>query len=145
IWVDMDPNRARHRRLVPRLAMAGALAAVIVVGFVFFFTRSHAPTGPSWEVMGLPGKPSLRPGEVLQTDAQSEAQVKIANIGQLTVDRNTRIRLLLTQTNEHRIALDHGKVEATTWAPPRLFIVETPSATAVDLGCKYTLEVQRDG
>jgi len=26
-----------------------------------------------------------------------------------------------------------------------IFIVETPLATAVDLGCKYTLEVQEDG
>jgi hypothetical protein len=61
------------------------------------------------------------------------------------MDPNTRIRLLVTQSDQHRIALDRGKLEATTWAPPRLFIVETPSATAVDLGCKYTLEVQEDG
>jgi hypothetical protein len=26
-----------------------------------------------------------------------------------------------------------------------LFIVETPAATAIDLGCKYTLEVEEDG
>jgi hypothetical protein len=32
-----------------------------------------------------------------------------------------------------------------TWAPPRLFIVETPTATAIDLGCKYTLEVEENG
>jgi hypothetical protein len=32
-----------------------------------------------------------------------------------------------------------------TWAPPRLFVVETPSATAVDLGCRYTLDVEDDG
>jgi hypothetical protein len=73
------------------------------------------------------------------------AQVKIANIGQLTIDPNTRIRLLVTRSDEHRIALDRGKLEATTWSPPRLFIVETPSARAVDLGCKYTLEVEEDG
>jgi len=69
----------------------------------------------------------------------------MANIGQLTIDHNTRIRLLVTQSDQHRIALDRGKLEAITWAPPRLFIVETPSATAVDLGCKYTLKVEEDG
>jgi hypothetical protein len=36
-------------------------------------------------------------------------------------------------------------VEAQTWAPPRLFIVDTPSASAIDLGCKYSLQVQEDG
>jgi hypothetical protein len=30
-------------------------------------------------------------------------------------------------------------------APPRLFVVETQAATAVDLGCVYTLEVGDDG
>jgi hypothetical protein len=34
---------------------------------------------------------------------------------------------------------------ARTWAPPRLFVVDTPSSTAVDLGCIYSCEVQRDG
>ena len=51
----------------------------------------------------------------------------------------------MTHANEHRIALDHGKLEASISAPPRLFVVETPLAAAVDLGCKYTLEVQDDG
>jgi hypothetical protein len=32
-----------------------------------------------------------------------------------------------------------------TWAPPRLFVIDTPSGSAVDLGCRYTLEVQKDG
>jgi hypothetical protein len=136
-----------RRRWVAAAVSAGALAAALLA--VIFLMRNLGPTGPpigpSWEVTGLPGTPLLRPGEALQTDSSSEAQVKIADIGQLTVDRNTRIRLLVTQADEHRIAVDRGKVEATTWAPPRLFIVETPSATAVDLGCRYTLEVEDDG
>jgi hypothetical protein len=93
----------------------------------------------------MAGTSRLQPGEVLQTNNSSEALVKISTIGQLIVSPNTRIRLLVTKANEHRIALDRGKVEAQTWAPPRLFVVDTPSATAVDLGCKYSLEVQEDG
>jgi hypothetical protein len=112
---------------------------------VIVFVRTRLPESPSWEVSGLPGTARLRPGEALQTDSASQALIKIANIGQLTVDPNTKVRLLVTQANEHRIALDRGKVEATTWAPPRLFVVETPSANAIDLGCKYTLEVEEDG
>src|SRR5262249_19389496 len=135
-----NPNASRHRWL-PGAALAGILAVAVL--FIVLLTENAAL--PSWEVTGLPGTSRLRPGEILQTDSSSEAQIKIANIGQLTIDPNTRIRLLVTQRDEHRIALDRGKVEATTWAPPRLFIVETPSATAIDLGCKYTLEVQDDG
>jgi ferric-dicitrate binding protein FerR (iron transport regulator) len=144
IWREIHEARpaSRRRRWIPQVALAGLAVAIAL--FVIF-SRSNVPEGPSWEVAGLSGTVRLRPGEVLQTDSSSEAQVKIANIGQLTIDPNTRIRLLVTQSDQHRIALDRGKLEATTWAPPRLFIVETPSATAVDLGCKYTLEVEEDG
>src|SRR4030095_9912154 len=134
---------ATRRRWLPRAALAGILAVALL--FIVPLTETRRAGLPSWEVTGLTGTSRLRPGEVLQTDSSSEAQIKIANIGQLTIDPNTRIRLLVTQRDQHRIALDRGKVEATTWAPPRLFIVETPSATAIDLGCKYTLELQDDG
>jgi hypothetical protein len=69
----------------------------------------------------------------------------VADIGRLSIDPNTSIRLLETREDEHRIALARGKMEAFIWAPPRLFFTETPSAVAVDLGCAYTLEVEEDG
>src|SRR5262245_35909028 len=131
-------------RWAPRLAVATAVLAACVAAVIYIGGKQGAKA-PSWEVFGLPGTERLRPGEVLQTDSSSEAQIKIANIGQLALDHNTRIRLLETQPGQHRIALDRGKIEALTWAPPRLFLVETPSAVAVDLGCKYTLQVEEDG
>jgi hypothetical protein len=143
IWNEVSQVRqAPHpRRWIPVAALASLVLGAVVV---FIFIRNN-PNGSSWEVSGLSGTMRLRPGEVLQTDSSSKAQVKIANIGQITVDPNTRIRLLVTRSDQHRIALDRGRLEATTWAPPRLFIVETPSAAAVDLGCRYTLEVEDDG
>jgi len=144
MWGQIQSPSIPQRRWIGRVAFAGAIGLPLVV-FVVMFLWNRSLTGPSWEVTGLPGIVRLHPGEVLQTDSSSEAQIKIANIGQMTIDPNTRIRLVRTQPNEHRIALDRGKVEAMTWAPPRLFIVDTPSATAVDLGCKYTLEVEEDG
>jgi hypothetical protein len=41
--------------------------------------------------------------------------------------------------------MERGQLHATISAPPRLFIVETPSAVAVDLGCSYTLKVDKAG
>lgn len=123
-------------------AIAIAFAALAMTVLL----NQHVPVGgPSWEVAQLEGKRELRVGEELRTGATSEARVKIADIGQLTVSPNSRLRLLETRKDEHRIALERGKVEALTWAPPRLFFVETPSAVAVDLGCRYTLEVEDDG
>jgi len=146
VWNEIHEARMAPEgwRWIPKGAFA-SLAIVAALLVIFFLSRTNVPEGPSWEVAGLPGIPRLRPGDALETNASSEAQVKIADIGQLTIAPNTRIRLLVTRPDEHRIALDRGKVEALTIAPPRLFIVDTPAATAIDLGCKYTLEVGRDG
>jgi hypothetical protein len=41
--------------------------------------------------------------------------------------------------------LERGTIHATIWAPPGEFVVDTPSAVAVDLGCVYTLHVDDSG
>jgi hypothetical protein len=43
------------------------------------------------------------------------------------------------------MSLARGLIHARIWAPPKLFFVNTPSATAVDLGCEYTLQVDDSG
>lgn len=148
IWneIHQPSPAASSRPWIPQFALV-SLAAASVLALSLLLAR-YMPERPSWEVVGLDGTTivgRLRAGETLETDASSQAQVRIANIGNLTIDPNTRIRLLVTRPSEHRIALDRGKVEARTWAPPRLFIVDTPAATAIDLGCVYTLEVEDDG
>ena len=156
IWNEIQHAgiaRRPRRALFPLGLAAAGIAAALIVGI---FLNGYVADRPSWEVAAVrgyarigsvevQGAGRLREGQSLQTGPGSEADLQIANIGQLTLDPNTRIRLLVTRADEHRIALDRGKVTARTLAPPRLFIVDTPSATAVDLGCAYTLEVQDDG
>src|SRR5262245_33286933 len=100
-----------HRRVFPRAVMTGGILAVAALLVVMIYLRSHRPGGPAWDVAGLPGTAQIRSGETLQTDSTSSAQINIANIGQLTVDPNTKIRLLVTQSDQHRIALDRGRIE----------------------------------
>jgi hypothetical protein len=84
-------------------------------------------------------------GGWLETDAASRARLRVADIGQVDVDPNSRVRLLETRVTEHRLELERGRISARIWAPPRLFFVNTPSAVAADLGCAYTLEVDGRG
>lgn len=111
---------------------------------------------PAWNVetlAGMPragsqtiaGKGKLAVGEVLETDANSRARVQVANIGQVEIAPNSRVQLVNTKATEHRLSLERGRLQAKILAPPRLFIVDTPSAVAVDLGCEYTLEVDKEG
>ncbi|HEX8423259.1 MAG TPA: FecR domain-containing protein [Pyrinomonadaceae bacterium] len=137
----------------PALAASLILLVVLGAGGAWFYLRS---TRTSWEVARLAGAPSIDAnrinstgrlgiGEWLETDANSRAQIKVADIGQVEVDPGTRIRLVETRLTEHRLELARGRMHATIFAPPRLFFVDTPSAVAADLGCAYTLEVDDQG
>lgn len=138
-------------------AIAAGVVVVILIG-VWWLLRDGPiqPSGPSWQVATLNGKPTigstqisgrgqLAVGQWLETDQNSSAQIDVASIGQVQVDPNTRVRLLQTQPTEHRLELARGKMSARIWAPPRLFFVDTPSAVAADLGCAYTLIVDDSG
>jgi hypothetical protein len=122
-------------------------------GFVGESTNLKVDT-PAWNVETLAGAPKignsfesgkLAVGQFLETDANSRARVQVANIGNVEIAPNSRVQLVGTKPTEHRLALKKGVIQAKISAPPRLFIVDTPSAVAVDLGCEYTLEVDKDG
>jgi hypothetical protein len=114
---------------------------------------------PGWEVARVEGSPivgttsihgdgakgKLEVGQLLVTNANSRATITVAEIGKIQVDPDTRVRLLQTMRDRKRISLEEGTIHAAIWAPPGEFVVDTPSATAVDLGCAYTLHVGPDG
>lgn len=88
---------------------------------------------------------SLNVGEILETDKSSRAKIEVADIGQVEIAPNSLVKLVNSSETEHRLALEYGKLEAKIFAPPRLFVVDTPTAKAVDLGCAYDLEVDKAG
>lgn len=137
------------------LGIFGAMAFLLIAlsAVLLFF---HNSSSAFWPVQKLAGAPVigskkiekdglLKIGEWLETDESSKAILKVGRIGEVEVDNNSRVQLVQTKDTEHRINLDKGKIHATIWAPPKLFFVETPSATAIDLGCIYTLEVLENG
>lgn len=137
-----------------RFATVCALViAAVIIGAVAY--RNYGPRA-SWEVVRLAGAPKvggstisdegrIKVGDALVTDDASRAQISVGAIGQVQVEPNSRVRLVDADVTEHRLALDHGKLKARIYAPPRLFFVDTPSAEAIDLGCAYTLEVDDAG
>lgn len=145
---------------LPRLLAVSVVAAGVAAGLAGLFLREPPLTAvPGWEVARIEGAPvvgssavegdkaraHLRVGETLSTDNGSRASLEVAEIGELLVDPGSRVRLLETGSNRKRIAVDVGSVHAAIWAPPGEFVVDTPSATAVDLGCAYSLTVAEDG
>src|SRR6266516_3009383 len=136
--------------LVIPLAAAAALAVLLLS------RRGPPRPGEAWEVTRVAGVPlvgttplgatgALKVGDWLQTDDSSRAVTLVGDIGHVEVKPGTRIRLVRAQRTDHRLALERGEIYATVDAPPRLFFVDTPAGTVVDLGCAYTLAVDSSG
>ena len=87
----------------------------------------------------------LYEGNWLETDARTHVEIAMANFGEVKVAPSSRLRLVSARKSEQRLELARGQIQARISAPPRLFIVDTPSATAVDLGCEYSLTVGNSG
>lgn len=93
----------------------------------------------------LSGERAFTPGERVETGAGGKVEVQLPQIGTLWLSEESALELLTMRPDQQRFSLARGTLEASVVAPPRLFVVETPSVTAVDLGCAYTITVSPDG
>jgi FecR protein len=133
----LAPLRYRHRPLPRpsrvRWALAGALLAA-AAGLLLMVTPGVQST--SWLMAGA----KLRQGQTVRT-GNSAVRLEAEAIGRVDLAANSVLRT----TGGKRLSLERGELHAFIWAPAREFVVETPSARAVDLGCEYTLTVDDKG
>jgi FecR protein len=148
-----------RRWSLPRAARFAAVAAtvIIVAGLVSFWRNGSTSEQTSWEVIATAGSPSIASramgsahgklgvGQTLETNAHSQASLAATDIGQVDLEPQTRLRVVETRPGRSRLALERGTIHASIWSPPGQFAVDTPSAIAVDLGCRYTLQVDDSG
>jgi hypothetical protein len=145
-------------RLFPLLATTAVLGAIAIVTFLAYMAKPMSPTAAGWDVSRLAGTPRIGRnaiggketirfgiGQVLETDQRSRASLRAEDIGRIEMEPSTRLRLMTMETGLKRIALDRGTIHTYIWAPPGQFVVDTPSAVTVDLGCAYTLQVDDSG
>lgn len=147
-------HRAPLRELPPRkrsrrgwaYAAAGVIAAAAAVLLFFVLRPKPEPRGFKYEaVAGTQRKGVLPVGGTIDTRPGETVRVEVADIGTIDLKEESRLSLVRTGPQEHRLDLRHGTLHAKVSAPPRLFVIDTPAATAVDLGCEYDLEVAADG
>jgi hypothetical protein len=156
-----EPWRKRMRWALWATGVAAAAATIVAFALVWLPHRRTAPPGVpehGWTVERIAGVPELgnKPiaasgsvglsvGQTLETDSRSGASISISATGEIQVDPDSQVRVLASTPVSKRLAVDFGTIHAMIWAPPGEFVVDTPSATAVDLGCAYTLHVDRSG
>jgi hypothetical protein len=154
----------RRWKWIPRgirfAPMLTATAIVVGVAVTIFMTppKTQTPANlPGWNVSVISGKPRVGSGslagdtgrfsvgQILETDQASSVSLQAGDVGQIEVEKDTRLRLLTMAAGLKRIALDRGTIHARIWARPGEFVVDTPSARTVDLGCVYSLHVDDSG
>ncbi len=134
----------RPRRRWP-LAVAAALILFAVIGVLRIYTppnrwRATASSGGAIVPHFL-----LRGGDVIRTGAEGAVRLESPAVGMLDIGANTTVQLIESRRNRHRLALAAGTIYARTISMPGVFVIDTPRARAIDLGCEYTLTVNPGG
>lgn len=161
IWRAIEAAHPNHKFRQPQRAwpwrFAFALSALVLMAAAFWAVElmRHRPGRP-WELARVQGTPFVdaKPvrgavrigvGEWIETNSSASATVKLGKIGFVEIASNTRLAVLAARPGEDRLALTRGQIHAKISAPPKLFLVDTASGTAVDLGCEYSLNTDDKG
>jgi anti-sigma factor RsiW len=154
VWNALDqrlrqgsrPARMVQRRRVT-IAIAASLLLLAAAGTLYRLGR-HLRGGP-WQVAieQAGGARTIRhgAGDWIETSSDSRARIVVGTIGTVNLEPNARVQLGVASGSQYRLSLERGTLSAEISAPPRMFIVETPATTVVDLGCAYTMTVGSDG
>jgi len=146
----LAPLRYRHRpelvqeaRPPRKMFWAAAAAAAVLCGISVWQLRIRPAAATPWQVDSADGGARsgvVRAGQLVRTGERA-LTLQADALGKVDVGPYSELRA----TGGSRLMLNRGQLHAFIWAPPREFVVDTPSARAVDLGCEYTLSVDESG
>jgi hypothetical protein len=148
----LRPGRLPEARRPARLRWAAAAAAVVLIA-AWLSRASLAPSAvTAWQVAAMEGtarlgssgaqlRMAVRSGQAVRTGGSSELTLEADPVGRIDLGPDSELRA----STDLALWLRRGRLHAFIWARPRDFVVETPSARAVDLGCEYTLSVDDAG
>lgn len=125
------------RRRTPRVILAIAAALIFAGGLTYLLIPKQISI---WEMAGK----RIPIGQTIETGPDTGARIEATSFGQVELDPNSRLQILPAERDNQQFALRQGTMHALIWAPPSRFVVETPSARTIDLGCAYTLTVLHD-
>ncbi|WP_109488467.1 FecR domain-containing protein [Occallatibacter savannae] len=136
-----------------RYYFASATAAVlIIVAVISWHTTSSKQRITATAIIGAPridevpmASASLDVGSRIETGFLDRVRIQVGDMGWVQVEPDSILRLIENRPERRRFRLEHGEILARISAPPAAFIVETPVARAIDLGCTYHLRFSQSG
>ncbi len=132
-----------------------ALAACLLLAAAGSLFIPFTPISPvtAWQVLSVDGRAALgqtparatarlHANQTLRTSANAHVTLEAEDVGRIDIEPSTELHVVESAPSRQMLSLASGTIHALIWAPPRQFIVDTPSSQAIDLGCKYTLTVE---
>ncbi len=137
-------RRATVRRVVVAVAALAATAACLLVSL--HGADAPATPGPGRVAPQTAATSAPADGTWIETH-DSAREIRLGGVSLVRVAPRTRLQVRRITHDAQRLYLQRGGIEATvSWsARPRFFQVETDAARCVDLGCRYTLDVDDAG
>jgi hypothetical protein len=122
----------------------GAIAACLVLGALCWQLLPHSGgERTDWVVAGSGRR--VYSGDRLRAESGSRLALQSDDFGRIELQPGSEIRVMESAPGRQRMKLQRGQLHALIWAPPRQFVVDTPSVRAIDLGCQYDLSVDERG
>lgn len=136
--------------------LASAAVVLLVVSIVFLSKTSKnifsAEDMANWKLVSLKGgafingvkSDKVSVGDWIQTDSVSSVVLKIANVGDVSIEPNTKVRFIQSDNNVSTIELMYGTVNTSTSQPDK-FILQTNNMKVQDKGGSYSFKVDDKG
>ncbi|WP_395091155.1 FecR domain-containing protein [Armatimonas sp.] len=135
LWERVENKRSK-KPFPTRIFGLALVTGALVLGLTLLLRPKAKTVLSDWRLDNR----AVAIGETLEA-ARSALTLAAPGIGTLQLAPGSRARILESRPGRQRVGLESGSLRAKVTAPPRLFVVETPSATATDLGCEYSLTI----
>ena len=107
----------------------------------------------NWQLINLTGNATvngvkaskLNLGDILETDGTSSVVLKFTDGGNITIEPNSKIRLVTSDNNESRVEVISGTVNTDNKIKPGKIVIESNNVKVRDNGADYTFNVDDKG
>jgi len=135
---------------------ASAAAIILICSLVFsrYSEKNIYSAGEmsNWKLVNLKGNALINGvksdvvnvGDWIQTDNESAVVLKIVNVGDISIEPNSKVRFIQSDDNVSRIEVSYGTVNTSTSQADK-FILQTSNMKVQDKGSSYSFKVDDKG
>jgi hypothetical protein len=151
---DLPPLETRRPRTrITLVGVAASIAGALVLLSAYLWLRPAASPVSVSRLAGAPtiggraiaGPTPFRVGQWVETDQAGRVRADLADMGEIELAPNSRLRVVSAERGRYRVFLARGTLRVSIVAPPGRLIVDTATSTAVDLGCAFEITADDAG